>query len=129
MQANRAIEAQVGAGRGVWTGLAPLLPLLVGATLTVAATALARVVATPQGFFVWQWVDVVVWVVGLALTALVYGIVLARALRHARVWQERGLTPAANAAYWALALTALVTLAPLLLALLLPQHPAPPRAP
>jgi len=42
-----------------------------------------------------------------------------------KIWQRDGTTRQANAASWALTATALIIVLPVLLAIILPQHPAP----
>lgn len=110
---------------GVWAGAAPLLLALVVGALTAGLTALARVVATPLGFLAWQPIVIVIWVVGLLLTAAVYAVGMTWAWRRARGWQAAGLTRRAAGAWWAMGVVALLTLLPVIVALALPQHPAP----
>lgn len=114
---------------GLWlgarTGLAPLGLLAVAVALTVALTALARILSFSLGFLVWQWIVVGVWIAGLVISAGVYAYAAYRALRRATAWQRAGLSAPASAAYWTLAITALIVLLPTLIALALPQTPAP----
>ncbi len=94
-----------------------LAPALIAAgmvALTIALTAVVRGVVASHGFFVEREFAVTVLVVGLALTALAYGIACYRLFR-------RGLPMD----MLALRITALVVLLPVLLAVILPQHPAP----
>lgn len=97
--------------------LSRLAPVLIAAgmvTLTIAATAVVRTVGASQGFFVERDLAVSVLVVGLALTTLFYGLACYRLFR-------RGLP----LDMLALRITALVVLIPVILAIVLPQHPAP----
>ena len=112
------------AAQGVLTGLMPLLSLAVfGVALLL--TAGVRVATAGQGFFAQQRYAVIVLAIGLVLAAIAYALFCRAALRRARQWLLDGSARAATAAYWALGATALVVLLPLLLAILLPQHPAP----
>lgn len=110
---------------GVRAGAAPLLLTLVVGALMAGLTTLARVVAAPLGFLAWQPIVIVIWVVGLLLTAAVYAVGMARAWRRARGWQAAGLARRAAGAWWALGAATLIVLLPVILALALPQHPAP----
>lgn len=120
-------DARPGGGfwPGIRAGLTPLILLIVAVALTVALTALARVLASSLGFLTWQWIVVGVWIAGLVISAGVYAYSAYRALRRATAWQRAGLSAPASATYWALAVTALIVLLPTLIALALPQHPAP----
>jgi hypothetical protein len=46
-------------------------------------------------------------------------------LRRVAAWQQAGAAVQADAALWALGATSLVIVIPILLAILLPQHPFP----
>ena len=94
-----------------------LTPLLIAAgmvILTIVLTAVVRTLGASQGFFVERDLAVTVLIVGLALTTLFYGLACYRLFR-------RGLT----ADMVALRIIALVVLIPVILAIVLPQHPAP----
>ncbi len=94
-----------------------LAPLLIAAgmvILTVLLTAVVRTLSASQGFLVERELAVTVLVVGLALTALAYGLACYRLFRRGR-----------SVDMIALRITALVVLIPVLLAIVLPQHPAP----
>jgi hypothetical protein len=62
----------------------------------------------------------------LCLIALAVGLTLVsvRVFRQARSWREGGETTTASAVLWGLAASALLVLVPVLVAILLPQHPA-----
>lgn len=119
-------DARLGGGfwPGARTGLAPLGLLIIAVALTVALTALARILSYSLGFLVWQWIVVGVWIAGLVISVGVYAYAAYRALRQAAAWQRAGLSAPASATYWTLAITALIVLLPTLIALALPQHPA-----
>lgn len=111
--------------RGVLTGLIPLELLVVLVTVTMLLTALARLLFTNAGFFTQQQASVIVLIVGLILTIAVFAVAIWRVLRRVAVWQQNVVIVQANAALWTLGVTALVVVVPVLLAILLPQHPFP----
>lgn len=115
-------------GRGVWTGVFPLLLALIVLGLAAGGAALARALVGPtgaSGFLAWQSIAIMVWGGGLLLAALVYAVGVTSALRHAIGWQSAGRPRQAMAVHWTLLVTALLLLTPVVLALALPQHPAP----
>jgi hypothetical protein len=117
-------DAQGSVAQGVLTGLMPLLSLvLFGLALLLGAGV--RTWTESQGFFTQQRYTVIVLAAGLVISAIVYAVLCARSLRRARDWLVSGSDRAALAAYWSLGVTALIVLLPVLLAVLLPQHPAP----
>jgi hypothetical protein len=118
-------EATSSVGRGVLIGLVPLGLLIVLVTVSVLLTTLARLLFASAGFFVQQQAAVIVLIVGLILTIAVFAVAIWRVLRRVAAWQQEGVIVQANATLWALGVTALVVVVPVLLALLLPQHPAP----
>lgn len=117
-----------GAARGVVAGVVPLLLALVIVALGMAGAALARAAISPagaDGFLAWQGVALAAWGAALALAALAFGLAAVRALRHAAQWRSAGLVTRGAAATWTLLVAALVLLIPVIVALALPQHPAP----
>ncbi len=111
--------------RGVLVGLIPL-GLLAGAlALTLAGAALARLLFAGAGFFAQQQAAVIVLIAGLMLAIAVFGLAVWLVLRRVARWQQGEATTRASALLWTLSATALVIVLPVLLALLLPQHPAP----
>jgi uncharacterized membrane protein len=114
------------AGRGALVGLIPLgvVALLLAATLGL--TALVRQMVLAQGFFAEERAVIPTLGIGLAVTVIAYIIACVRTLRQVRVWQSAGEDARAAGTLWALGLTALIVLAPLLLAIFLPQHPSHP---
>lgn len=116
-------------GQGFISGLVPLGALVVIVIVTVAVIGLVRALTAGQGFSVQQGAEVSVLVVGLLAAAAAYILAGVRALRRVAHWQQVGMTAQTNGALWGLALGALVVLLPLLLAIFLPQHPAPTLAP
>jgi hypothetical protein len=118
-------EVKSSAMHGVLIGLIPL-GLLAGVVLVVIViTALARELAAGAGFFVQQQTVLITLIVGLILAIAVFAIAIWRVLRRVTEWQQTGVAVQANAALWALGATALVIVIPVLLAILLPQYPAP----
>ena len=111
--------------RGILTGLLPLLLLIVVVSLAAAGAALARTLATPSGFLTWEWYELGVWGGGALLAIVLYIVATARALRLSASWRRAGLVRRATSAYWTLGVAAVVVLTPVILALALPQHPAP----
>ena len=127
-QANAAADGMDGTGRGVWAGGMPLALALIVVGLAAGGAALVRALIGPtgaDGFLAWQGATIAIWGAGLLLAAIVYGVAVARALRRAARWQRAGLARRARAVHWSLLVVALLLLAPVILALALPQHPAP----
>jgi hypothetical protein len=111
--------------QGAVTGLVPLALLAVSLAATVVLTAVARQVTAPQGFFVQQQAAVSVLGLGLAVAAAAYVVACVRALRQVRAWQLAGKRAPTVGTLWALGITALVVAVPVILAVALPQSPAP----
>ncbi len=111
--------------RGALIGLGPLGLLAGFVALAVVLTALARALAADAGFFAQQQAALSTLIAGLVLAILIFAIAVWRVLRRVAAWQQTGAAVQASAALWVLGATALVIVIPILLALLLPQHPAP----
>jgi uncharacterized membrane protein len=109
---------------GVLTGLMPLLSLAAFG-LALLLTAGVRGATADQGFFAQQQLIIIAFLVGLAISTIVYAVLCRQALRRARQWLLDGSTRAATGAYWALGATALIVLLPLLVALFMHQAPFP----
>ena len=119
------VEVKGSALHGVLIGLIPL-GLLAGVVLiAVVATALARELTAGSGFYVQQQAALITLIVGLVLAIVVFAIACWRVLRQVALWQKAGVAIQATATLWTLGFTALVIISPILLAILLPQHPAP----
>jgi len=111
--------------RGALIGLIPL-GLLAGVILvTLVITALVRAFVAGSEFFVQQQAVLTALIVRLVLAILVFTIACWRVIRRVAAWQQTGGRVQANAALWALGVTALIIVIPVLLASFLPQHPAP----
>jgi hypothetical protein len=122
---QQSVEVKGSAIHGVLIGLIPL-GLLAGVVLVaVVITALARELTAGGGFYVQQQAALITLIVGLVLAIMVFAIACWRVLRQVAAWQKTGVAVQATAALWALGATALVIILPMLLALLLPQYPAP----
>jgi hypothetical protein len=119
------VQVKDGAMHGVLIGLIPL-GLLAGLVLiAVVATALARELTAGGGFYVQQQAALINLIVGLVLAIVVFAIACWRVLHRVALGQKAGAVVQAAATLWTLGFTALVIISPILLALLLPQHPAP----
>jgi len=111
--------------RGVLVGLIPLGLLLLVVVITVLLAALARQLVASSGFFAQQQASVVVLIVGLVVALTVFIVAIVRTMRNITSWQRSGAGSQARAALLALGCTALVVLLPVVLAIVLPQNPAP----
>jgi hypothetical protein len=121
---NRSLQNKGSALRGTFAGLIPLGLLLLIVAVTVLLTALARQLFASSGFFAQQQAAVIVLIAGLVVALAVYIIAVVRTLRSITAWQRGGVGGQARAALLALGVTALVVLLPVVLAIVLPQHPA-----
>jgi uncharacterized membrane protein YidH (DUF202 family) len=111
--------------RGSLAGLIPLLRLIVMLAVAVALPLIARLVTGAQTFATQQSAVVIAFAVGLVLAAVVYTASLVGVFRRLRTWREDGRDVSATAALWMLAVTALIVALPVIVAAVLPQHPAP----
>jgi hypothetical protein len=120
--ASGATPSAVLRGVGVW--LAPAVFLYLGALVIFGVISLMRVATTGLGFLTQLPVLNVTSMLCLVALAVGFTLVSVRAFRRARRWRQDGETTAANAVLWGLAVSALLVLVPVLVAILLPQHPA-----
>ena len=111
--------------RGALRGLVPLGLLVVVVVITLALTALLRQMVASSGFFVQQQAAIITLIAGLVLALAVYGVTIVLTLRRVATWQQAGSIARARAALWALGVTAFIVVLPVLLAIVLPQNPAP----
>jgi hypothetical protein len=111
--------------RGLLAGLLPLMLLAAIVALTLALALVVRLLTAPQGFLFERQVVIPVLGAGLLLGALIYALEVVLALRRVRLWREAGDTARVAGMLWSLGFGAVLVLLPLLLAALLPQHPAP----
>jgi hypothetical protein len=119
------VEVKGSVMHGVLIGLIPL-GLLAGIVLiSVVTTALVRELTAGGGFYVQQQAALITLIVGLVLAIVVFAIACWRVLHQVALWQKAGVAVQAVATLWTLGFTALLIISPILLAILLPQHPAP----
>ncbi len=112
-------------GRGVARGLLPLLGLALTGGSTAGLTILAWQLTSGLGFFARRDISMAIAVVGLIVTVALYAVMCKRALRRVARWQEGGEIASAIGGLAAVGLTALLVLLPVILAVVIPQHPAP----
>jgi hypothetical protein len=110
--------------RGAGVGLAPAAFLYLGGLVVFGVDALMRVTTTGLGFLTQLPILNVASMLCLVALAVGFTLVSVRVFRQARAWREAGETTAATAAIWGLGASALLVLVPVLLGILLPQHPA-----
>jgi hypothetical protein len=122
---STAQSAQGNVPRGIVAGLVPLLRLIVALAVALALPLVARLATNTQSFAVQQNAAVIAFAVGLVVAAVVYAVSLVGAFRRLRVWSEAGRGTQATTALWMLALTALIVALPIIVAAVVPQHPAP----
>src|ERR1700674_4355424 len=109
--------------KGVLLGLIPLALLVVLVIAALLLPPLPRQLTAVSGFVAQQQVAVIVLIAGLGLAIVVYILALVLTLRRVRGWQPGGTQ--GRAALLALGATALIVVLPVLLAIVLPQSPAP----
>jgi hypothetical protein len=124
-----AVPGRGNTARGFVSGLLPLVPVAVIVVVALALAALVRQLTAGQGFYTQQWAAGIIIVLGLLGSAASYIVSCVRAMSRVRRWQETGQTSQASGALWGLVVVTLVVLLPVLLAILIPQHPAPNLAP
>jgi hypothetical protein len=120
-----SLQQKDSALRGILIGLIPFGLLLLVVAITLLLTALARQLVASSGFFAQQQTSLIVLIAGLVVALVVYILALVRILRNITFWQQNGVFGQARAALLALGFTALVVLLPVVLAIVLPQNPAP----
>ena len=111
--------------RGILLGLIPLLLLAIIVIVTLLITAFARQWVASSGFFRQQQVALIVLIAGFILAILAFAIAIWRVSEQIKDWQQDGLVKPGRAALWALGITVLIVLLPVVLAIVLPQNPAP----
>ena len=111
--------------RGILLGLIPLLLLAIIVVVTLLITGLARQWVASSGFFMQQQVALIVLIAGFILAILAFAIAIWRVSEQIKDWQQDGVVKPARAALWILGITALIVVLPILLAIVLPQNPAP----
>ena len=111
--------------RGALLGLVPLVLLVLIIAIALALAALVRQLFAASGFFAQQQAAIIILVAGFVLALVVYVIAIVLTTRRIASWQQNGIAARARAALWSLGITALIVILPFLVAILLPQHPAP----
>ena len=111
--------------RGALVGLVPLGLLALIIAVALALAVLARQLTAASGFFAQQQAALITLIAGFVLALVVYVVAIVLTTRRIAAWQENGIAVQAHAALWSLGITALIVILPFLLAILLPQHPAP----
>lgn len=122
---NPSSQFKGSALRGALIGLIPPGLLLAFVAVTILLTALARQLVAASGFFAQQQAALIVLVAGLVVALVVYIIAIVLTLRRVTAWQQNGAMGQARYALLSLGVTALVVLLPVVLAVVLPQNPAP----
>ena len=120
-----SLQSKGSALQGILAGLIPLGLLMLVVALTVLLTALARQLVASSGFFAQQQASIIVLISGLVVALVIYIIAIVCTMRSITTWQRSGALDQARAALIALGCTALVVILPVVLAIVLPQHPAP----
>jgi hypothetical protein len=114
-----------GAWHGALAGLIPLILLIVMIVVVFILTAVARQLVAASGFFAQQQAALLVLITGLVLAVGVYIVAIVFTFRRVAAWKQGGAVVRVRAALWALGVTALLVVLPVLLAIVLPQQPAP----
>lgn len=99
--------------RGILVGLIPLGVLAAVVLVSILLVGPTRVLFFSAGFFALQQEAVIVVIARVLLAVVVFGVV---------IWLQGEAKMAAKAALWTLGVTALVIVAPVVLAILLSQH-------
>lgn len=111
--------------RGLLIGFVPLALLVVMVVIALAVTALIRQFLDPSGFFVVQQAALITLIAGLVIALVIFVVAIVLTLQRVAAWQQIGATKSSRAALWSLGITAFIVLLPVLLAIVLPQNPAP----
>jgi hypothetical protein len=111
--------------RGVLYGTIPLALLVVITAVAFALAVLVHQLMDVTGFFVQQQAVLIILGCGLVLALVAFTIAVVFIMRRVAIWQQAGRVERTRAALWTLTASALVILLPLILAIILPQHPAP----
>ena len=116
-------QPEGGIWRGILNGVIPLALLLVVVVVTLLLTGLTRPPIATSGFFTQQRVSLIILLAGLVLAVVIYIVALVLTLRRVASWHPASAQ--ARAALLTLGATALIIVLPVLLAIVLPQSPAP----
>lgn len=111
--------------RGFGRGLVPLVILAGFSAITLMLTLATKQIATGIDFATRDWLVAGPLIVGLVASAVAYILALVVAFRRWRTQLRKGDNADATGMLWALIVTALVVVLPVVVAALVPQHPAP----
>ena len=125
MQQTQSSSSGNNAWRGLLIGFVPLALLVVIVVIALAVTALIRQFFASSGFFVEQQAVLITLITGLIIALVIFVVSIVLTLRRVAAWQKIGAKKPSNAALWALGITTLIVFLPVLLAIVLPQSPAP----
>ncbi len=115
-----------GVASALLVGFLPLIFLVGVSGLTYGALLVARQLDASAPFAVQQQTSILIVVIGLALALIAYLATAWILFRRMTSWRMAGLETRIRVVLWALFITALIVLLPLIIAIVLPQHPAPP---
>ncbi len=121
---NSSSQPEGNALRGFFIGLIPLLLLIIVVASTYLLTAFARQLTASSGFFAQQQAAVIVLLAGFVVALVVSVVAIIVMMKRVKAWQQEGASRLARGMLLALGVTALVVLMPVVLAIVLPQHPA-----
>ena len=119
---NLSPQPGSGALRGALLGLVPLGLLALIIVIALALAGLSRQLFAASGFFAQQQAAVIILIAGLVLALVAYAVAIVLIMRRIADWQQNGAAVQARAALWALGITALIVILPLLLAILFPPN-------
>ena len=115
--ADEATGEKVTTGHLGWAflvGLVPLALLVVMVAGMLQVLAVLRPLLATYGFFEQQNILLVIVTVGFLLVMFTYIIVCRSTLRRIRTWQQNGHSTAVTAGHWALSITAIVVVLPII---------------
>ncbi len=122
---NRAPQQESDMWRGILIGLRLLgLPVAI-LIIAIALDMFIHALDVSGGFFVQQEIAITTLIVGLVVAIVVYIVAIQSTMKRVEAWQQEGATKTARFALCSLGITALVVVLPIVLAIVLPQHPAP----
>lgn len=108
------------------SGLLPLILLISISGLTYGTLLLTQQYLAASPFPLQQQASLVIITTGLLIALVAYIATAWRLFRHMRNWYQKGMVTRVKVTLLMLFITALIVLLPLIIALLIPQNPAPP---
>lgn len=122
---SRAPDGQRGFWPGLWFGLRPLVSLIFSLLVWLAVLLVAQHLLGGAGFLTQRLAGTIILALALLTGATFFLRQCRRVLKQIAAWQENGSTlAAAQGALVALGVSAVVVALPVILGLVLPQHPA-----